>query len=88
MLAHFRHGSLAVKAGDHVERGQLIGKMGHSGMGSGLVHVHYELRNTPDLFDADGLPVVFRGFRRAGSAALEWGRISPGWIVVTEGKPK
>jgi murein DD-endopeptidase MepM/ murein hydrolase activator NlpD len=84
MLAHFRHGSLAVKPGDRVERGQLLGKMGHSGMGSGLVHVHYELRNTPDIFDADGLPAVFQGFRRIGSSAAESGRIAPGWIVITE----
>lgn len=84
MLAHFRHGSVAVKAGDHVERGQLLGKMGHSGMGSGLVHVHYELRNTSDLFDADGLPAVFQGFRRVGSPAPEAGRIAPGWIVITK----
>jgi hypothetical protein len=83
MLAHFRQGSLAVKKGDRVERGQLLGKMGHSGMGSGLVHVHYELRNSSDLFDGDGLPAVFQGFRRVGSPTAEAGRIAPGWIVIT-----
>jgi len=67
-----------------VQRGQLLGKMSHSGMGSTLVHVHYELRNTPDLFDADGLPVSFEGFRRVGSAKPETGRIQPGWVVITE----
>lgn len=84
MLAHFHHGSLAVKPGDHIERGQLLGKMGRSGMGSGLVHVHYELRNTADIFDADGLPAIFQGFRRIGSPAAESGRIAPGWVVITE----
>ena len=84
MLAHFRNGSLAVKPGDHVQRGQLLGKMGHSGMGSGLVHVHYELRTTADLFDADALPAVFQGFRRIGSPTAESGRIAPGWVVITE----
>ena len=58
--------------------------MGHSGMGSGLVHVHYELRTTADLFDADALPAVFQGFRRIGSPAGESGRIAPGWVVITE----
>jgi hypothetical protein len=52
-------------------------------MGSILVHVHYELRNTPDLFDADGLPASFEGFRRVGSPKPENGRIAPGWIVIT-----
>ena len=83
-LAHFRNGSLAVKAGDRVERGQLLGRMGRSGMGSGLVHVHYELRTSPDLFNAGGLPVRFQGFRRIGSPVPETGRIGPGWVVVTE----
>jgi murein DD-endopeptidase MepM/ murein hydrolase activator NlpD len=88
MLGHFRTGTLAVKPGDHVERGQLLAKMGHSGMGSGLVHVHYELRNSPDLFDGDGLPATFQGFRRVGSQAPEPGRIAPGWVVITEAKPR
>jgi len=88
MLGHFRNGSLAVKAGDHVERGQLLAKMGHSGMGSGLVHVHYELRNSPDLFDGDGLPATFQGFRRVGSAVPEPGRVAPGWVVITEAGPR
>jgi murein DD-endopeptidase MepM/ murein hydrolase activator NlpD len=78
MLGHFRTGTLAVKPGDHVERGQLLAKMGHSGMGSGLVHVHYELRNSPDLFDGDGLPATFEGFRRVGSTVPEPGRVGPG----------
>lgn len=84
LLAHFQHGSLAVKPGDRVRRGQLLGKMSHSGMGSTLVHVHYELRNTPDLFDADGLPATFEGFRRVGSAKPEKGHIEPGWVVLTD----
>lgn len=88
MLGHFRTGTLVVKPGDHVERGQLLAKMGHSGMGSGLVHVHYELRNSPNLFDGDGLPATFQGFRRVGSAVPEPGRVGPGWVVVTEAGPK
>jgi peptidase M23-like protein len=84
LLAHFQHGSLAIKPGDRVARGQLLGKMSRSGMGSTLVHVHYELRTTPDLFDADGLPTTFEGFRRVGSAKPEKGRIEPGWVVITE----
>ena len=88
MLGHFRNGTLAVKPRDHVERGQLLAKMGHSGMGSGLVHVHYELRNSADLFDGDGLPATFEGFRRVGSPVPEPGRVGPGWVVVTEAGPK
>ena len=91
-LAHFQQGSLAVKAGDRVERGQLLGKMGRSGMGSQLVHVHYQLQSGADMNDADGLPARFEGFRRAGSPAIgpagpgtpglgAPGRISPGGVA-------
>jgi hypothetical protein len=88
-LAHFQQGSLAVKTGDRVERGQLLGKMGRSGMGSQLVHVHYQLQSGPEMNDADALPMRFEGFRRAGSPAAGAtgqgapGWIAPGWVVVT-----
>jgi len=86
-LAHFRRGSLAVKTGDRVRQGQVVGRMGWSGMGSRLVHVHYELQDGPDLFTAEGLPARFEGFRRVGSDVDETGRIEPGWIVLTTGAP-
>jgi hypothetical protein len=88
-LAHFQQGSLTVKAVDRVERGQLLGKMGRSGMGSQLVHVHYQLQSGPEMNDADGLPTRFEGFRRAGSPAARAagqdasGWIAPGWVVIT-----
>jgi murein DD-endopeptidase MepM/ murein hydrolase activator NlpD len=67
-----------------VKRGDVLGEMGHSGMGSGLVHVHYELRDGSDLFDAEGLPARFEGFRRAGAGKPETGRVEAGAIVITE----
>jgi hypothetical protein len=82
-LEHFRRGSLAVKPGDRVRQGQVVGRMGWSGMGSRLVHVHYELQDGPDLLTAEGLPARFEGFRRVGSDVDETGRIEPGWIVLT-----
>ena len=87
MLAHFQKGSLAVKPGDHVRQGQIVGHMGWSGMGSRLVHVHYELQDGPDPFAAGGLPAHFEGFRRVGSKVTETGRVEPGWIVLTNGAP-
>lgn len=82
-LAHFKRGSLTVKPGDQVTQGQVIGHMGRSGMGSGLVHVHYQLQNSPDLMNAEGLPATFVGFRQVGSAVPSAGRINPGWVIVT-----
>jgi hypothetical protein len=83
-LAHFRSGSLRVRAGQKVESGEVLGEMGHSGMGSGLIHVHYELRDGSDLFNAEGLPARFDGFRRAGDRESGTGRVEAGAIVITE----
>lgn len=58
MLAHFQHGSLRVKAGDRVEQGQVLGKLGNSG-DSDMPHVHYQLQSGPDWTQADALPPVF-----------------------------
>ncbi|MBC7991208.1 MAG: M23 family metallopeptidase [Luteimonas sp.] len=58
MLAHFKAGSLRVKVGDRVRRGQPLGALGNSGDTSGP-HVHYQLQTGPDWEYADALPVKF-----------------------------
>lgn len=62
MLGHLQKGSLVVKAGDTVKRGQPVAKMGNSGS-SNNPHVHYELRTGKGL-KVEGLPAVFTGYRR------------------------
>jgi len=70
MLGHLQKGSLAVKAGDVVKRGQVVAKMGNSGS-SNNPHLHYELRTGKDL-KVEGLPGVFRAYRRhLGSKVLD-----------------
>ena len=85
LLAHFRNGSLTVKAGQKVRQGDVLGQMSRSGIGSQLVHVHYELRTAPDLFAAEGLPARFERFRGVGATSDESGRIDAGWIVLPAG---
>ena len=46
--AHFTPGSVTVELSDRVERGQVIGAVGSSGLSSGP-HLHFELRLPPDL---------------------------------------
>jgi hypothetical protein len=58
MLFHLRHGSVCVKAGDHVARGDALGAVGCSGT-PGYYHLHYHLQAGPDFLGADGLPVHF-----------------------------
>ena len=59
VLAHLKQGSVAVKAGDKVRAGQVIGLCGNSG-NSSEPHLHYHLQNTPVLQDGMGIQCVFR----------------------------
>ena len=59
VLAHFKQGSIVVKAGDSVKRGQLLGKCGNSG-NSSEPHLHYHLQNSPVLQDGLGIKCVFQ----------------------------
>jgi murein DD-endopeptidase MepM/ murein hydrolase activator NlpD len=61
LLAHMKQGSVAVKTGDRVKRGQRVGAMGFSGDAI-TVHVHYQLQTSPPF--GEGLPAHFRGVRR------------------------
>jgi murein DD-endopeptidase MepM/ murein hydrolase activator NlpD len=58
VLAHFQHGSMAVKAGDQVKRGQLLGRCGNSG-NSSEPHLHYHLQHSPIFQDALGIKIRF-----------------------------
>lgn len=70
MLGHLQQGSLLVKAGDAVQRGQAIAKMGNSGS-SNNPHLHFELRTGKDL-KVEGLPAIFQNYRRhLGSKVLK-----------------
>ena len=58
VLAHFKQGSIRVKAGDRVTVGQLIGLCGNSG-NSSEPHLHYHLQNTSIIQDGTGIKVRF-----------------------------
>jgi murein DD-endopeptidase MepM/ murein hydrolase activator NlpD len=54
VLAHFKQGSINVKAGDTVTKGQVLGLCGNSG-NSSEPHIHYHLQNTVVIQDATGI---------------------------------
>lgn len=59
VLAHLERGSVVVKAGESVKRGQLLGKCGNSG-NSSQPHLHYHLQDSPIFQDAQGIKCVFQ----------------------------
>ena len=64
-LAHLNNGSVAVKEGDVVRRGDLIGRAGNSGNTS-WPHLHMHIQNIPefDMKRAEALPYRFSKIRR------------------------
>jgi tetratricopeptide (TPR) repeat protein len=77
-LYHFRKGSIVVKVGDRVERGQVLGLVGNSGY-SDVPHLHY------NLSDGSGatIPAAFSDYVRRDKAGRE-DRVSKG--VPLEGE--
>ena len=64
-FGHLRQGSLAVREGDVVRRGALLGHVGNSGSSPGP-HLHFHLMEGPNLFIDRGLPVAFSHFEAGG----------------------
>ena len=64
-LCHFKPGSLRVKVGDAVVRGQEIARVGNSGNTS-EPHLHIHLQDTPVPGIAEGIPLEFHGYRTGG----------------------
>lgn len=61
LIAHLERGSVAVKVGDRVRTGQLLGRCGNSGNTS-EPHVHIHVQDGPILFLYKGLPVEFSDY--------------------------
>lgn len=59
---HLIKDSLTVKKGDMVKQGQVIAKVGHTGM-SGCPHLHFQLMDGPDFFSNRGLPCSFTNIK-------------------------
>jgi murein DD-endopeptidase MepM/ murein hydrolase activator NlpD len=73
LIAHLQQGSVLVKSGDKVTRGQRIGLTGNSG-NTTEPHVHFHVQDGPTLFEGAGVPVWFDGVCTDGKPAA---RTSP-----------
>lgn len=55
---HLKPGSIPLKAGDTVKKGDKIGELGQSGMSS-EPHLHFQLSDSPEILSSRCLPIVF-----------------------------
>lgn len=86
LYAHMKDGSLKVKKGQKVEAGQMLGKMGTTGMSTGK-HLHWELRlGKSHVWDANGKNYIEPiGFFKALIAKEK--AIASAAVVATEDDP-
>lgn len=56
LLAHLQKGTITVKPGDHVKKGDIIGLTGNSGNTS-EAHLHFQISDGVDLFTSRSIPV-------------------------------
>jgi Peptidase family M23 len=66
--AHMIPGSVMVREGDRVVRGQLLGRVGNSG-NSSAPHLHLHVVDRNAIFGANGLPYVHSAFEITGRVA-------------------
>lgn len=60
--AHLKPGSIRVRTGDRVRRGEVLGAIGNSG-DAREPHLHFQVANGPDILASEGLPYVIDRFR-------------------------
>ena len=67
--AHLQPGSLRVKPGDRVRRGQVLGLLGTSG-NSDAPHLHFHISDNNSL-GSEGLPYIFDSFEVLGTVDID-----------------
>jgi hypothetical protein len=67
LWAHLQPGSVRVKVGDHVRRGQVLGLVGNSG-NSTEPHLHFHVTDASSCLASEGIPYAFGSFEVRGPA--------------------
>jgi murein DD-endopeptidase len=63
---HLKRGSIRVRSGDHVKRGQVIAALGYTGDSNGP-HLHFHVSDANATLAAEGLPYIFTNFDVIGA---------------------
>lgn len=75
--AHLQKGSVRVASGDHVKRGQFLGKLGNTGNTS-APHLHFHLMESPSVLGSNGIPYLLDSFAIAGQVSAADFAAAPG----------
>src|SRR5262249_13337905 len=78
--AHLKQGSVRVKPGDAVSRGQIIGQLGQTG-NSTEPHLHFQLTDGQGPMYSRAIPIVFKDIG-VEALALVGRPLQTGWIVT------
>jgi hypothetical protein len=70
VYVHMQTGSVRVKLGDHVRRGQVLGLVGNSGNAT-EPHLHFHLCDANSVLSCEGLPYAFPSFEVLGQGKLD-----------------
>lgn len=82
LYAHVRRGTAAVREGQPVAEGDVLGEVGNSG-NSSEPHLHFQLMDHPSPLRAAGLPMRFRHVRQPeGELDRGWTRAAPETAIV------
>ena len=60
-LCHLQTGSIQVSVGQMIKKGEVIGRVGHSG-NSFAPHLHFQLMDSSDITVANGVPCAFEQY--------------------------
>jgi hypothetical protein len=91
LYAHLQPGSVAVKPGDKVKRGDRLGKVGNTG-NSQAPHLHLHVMDGPSPLLSNGLPYVFQEFTataidEAGTADFDKAEATGSPLTLTQISP-
>jgi murein DD-endopeptidase MepM/ murein hydrolase activator NlpD len=86
MYAHLKNGSLRVKDGERVKRGQVIAEVGNSGDATGP-HLHFQLSDSAEPISGEGIPFQLEAFELLGRETEE--DVKRGnWLPATGARPE
>jgi hypothetical protein len=68
--AHLIKGSLMVKVGDRVRKGQVLARLGNTG-NANASHLHFHVMNGPSVLGSSGIPYVIDAFEQQGQISAQ-----------------